>query len=816
MSRKSKREKPKFFAGLKEEEAEKRLKIYGFNEIKSKEIGAKEVLARQFRSPFFYLLFGAALVSFLIGEVTSGLVILVFVVINLVLGFFQEYRAEKAALLLKNFIPNKTKVLRDGVVKIIEKKYLVPGDLVLLGVGDIVPADLEVIKPVNLLVDESVLTGESSPVAKKAGEPLFAGTSIVGGEAQGLVVATGEKTSFGKVSKMVEEIKEDSSYQKEILDFSRLILKIVVVSIVFVFIANLVIRGTANFFDFLIFSVALVVSIIPEALPTVASFALSLGALKLSRQNVVVKRLSAVEDLGNIQVLCTDKTGTLTENKMKLVEIYSPDKEKCLLYSLLSSDYLKEKPELVKNPFDSVCWAFASEKIITELKKFQLLWEVPFDPFRARNSVLVKNRGEKILIIKGAPEVILSRCQDFGGQTKEKLENIFRREGRLGRRVLALGWKKYEKESYGEKEENNLNFLGFLSFEDPLKPTAAPAISLAERLGLKIKILTGDSKEVAFAVGKKIGLIKKPSEVVEGKQLKEMMAPEFARACEEFSVFARVSPEMKYKIVKSLGEKAEVGFLGEGINDAPALKAAQVGIAVEGAVDVSKEAADIILLKKDLKVIVEGIKNGRNIFANIQKYIKRTLASNFGNFYSIALISLFIPFLPMLPIQILLVNLVTDIPLISIATDTIDPEELKRPKAYSLKEVVWLIVLLGLTSSVFDFLFFWIFRTSPPALIRTLWFVESSLTEIVLIFSIRTRRWFWQASPPSLPLAGLALVSTLLILVLPFSNLGKQFFFFVSPPFFSLLLVFLLVFLYFALSEGVKVGYFRFKGPSSC
>jgi len=797
------------FTGLKEKEAKERLKIYGLNEIGGKGIGVKEVLVRQFRSPFFYLLLIASLVSFLIGETTSGWVILFFVGINLFLGFFQEYRAEKAALLLKNFIPSKTKVLRDGTTKIIERKYLVSGDLVLLTAGDIVPADLEIIKPVNLLVDESVLTGESSPVAKKVGGSLFAGTSIVSGGTQGVVTATGGKTSFGKVSKMVGEIKQESSYQKEILEFSRLILKIVAVSIVFIFIANLVLRGTENFFDFLIFSVALVVSIIPEALPTVASFALSLGALRLGRQNVVVKRLSAVEDLGNIQILCTDKTGTLTENKMKLVEIYSPDKEKCLLYSLLSSDYLKEKSKLVKNPFDSVCWAFASKKITDGLKKFQLLWEIPFDSFRGRNSVLVKNGEKRVLIVKGAPEMVLSRCRSFGKNTKKRLENVFRKQGELGRRVLALGWKEFSGEKYGEKEENGLNFLGFLCFEDPLKRTAAPAVSLAKKLGLKIKILTGDSKEVAFAVGEKIGLVKKPAEVIEGKQLEEMMAPEFAKTCENFSVFARVSPEMKYKIVKSLGEKYEVGFLGEGINDAPALKASQVGIAVDGAVDISREAADILLLKKDLKVIVEGIRAGRNIFANIQKYIKCTLASNFGNFYSIALISLAIPFLPMLPIQILLLNFLTDFPLISIATDTVDPTELKRPRGYAIKELVGLIVLLGVVSSVFDILFFLVFRANPTSLMRTLWMIGSVLTEIVLIFSIRTRRQFWQASPPSLALVGLSFISGLLILVLPFSNLGKEFFFFATPPLSSLLLVLGLVLLYFVISEGVKLGYYK-------
>ena len=813
MKKKTKVENRGDFRGLKEEEVQERLKIYGLNEIKGKEVGAKEVLLRQFRSPFFYLLFIASLISFLIGEITSGLAILFFVGINLFWGFFQEYRAEKAALLLKNFIPSKTKVLRDGTVKIIEKKFLVPGDLVFLTAGDIVPADLEIIKLISLLVDESVLTGESSPVAKKIGESLFAGTSVVSGEAEGIVAATGRKTSLGKIAKLVSEVSQESLYEKELLSFSQLILKIVIVSIIFVFLAHLILRGTTNFFDFLIFSIALVVSIIPEALPTVASFALSSGALRLARQSVVVKRLSAVEDLGNIQILCTDKTGTLTENKMRLVEIYSPDKEKCLLYALLSSDYLKEKPELVKNPFGSVCYSFASEKILKMMREYYLLGEIPFDSFRARNSVLVRGKEGKILIVKGAPELILDLCKNFGEEREKKLESFFRKQGKLGRRVLALGWRGFSGENYQEKDENNLNFLGFFCFEDPLKPTAQPAISLAKKLGVKIKILTGDSKEVALAVGKKVGLIKRESQVIEGKDLEAMLAGDFGKICEDCAVFARVSPEMKHKIVKTLGEKYEVGFLGEGINDAPSLKAAQVGIVVEGAADISREAADIILLKKDLKVIIEGIKLGRNIFSNIQKYIKCTLASNFGNFYSIALISLFVNFLPMLPMQILLVNLLTDFPLISIATDKVDAGELRRPRAYVLKEVIWLIVLLGGISSVFDFLFFSIFRTSPPSLMRTLWFVGSVLTEIVLIFSVRTRQAFWKASRPSIALIGLALASGLVTLLLPFTYFGRQVFFFTSPPIFNFLLVLFLVVGYFIISEEVKLRYFTSKHP---
>ena len=804
-------------SGLSDKEAEERLKIYGLNEVKAKEAGLLGIFLRQLKSPFFYLLFIAAVVAFLIGEKIDGFLILVFILINTSLGFFQEAKAERTMSLLKRYVPLSTKVLREGKERTIEKRFLAPGDIVLLGAGDVPPADLRILKAQNFLVDESVLTGESQPVPKtsrslskeakeifEAKNVVFASTSVVSGQAKGVVVGTGKTTVFGQIAKLVSGISRESVYEKNLLAFCQLVLRIVVITIIAVLLSNLIIKGKANFSEFLIFSIALVVSIIPEALPLVTTFALSQGALRLAKEKVVVKRLSAIEDLGDIEVLCADKTGTLTENKLSLEETFSFDKEKCLLYGLLSSS---------SSPFDLALRSCAPPKIRQSLKKFRLILEIPFDPFRLRTSVLVEDyKGNRVLITKGAPEKILKLSANFGGKKNlEEIRKEIEKRGKEGKRVLALAYKRVNKSSYSTKDENDLIFLGYFSFVDPLKKTAKETVKLAKKLGLKIKVLTGDSKEVAGQIGKEIDLIKDPQEVILGERLDSLSEEDFEKACFQFSVFARVSPTTKFKIIQALQIKYEVGFLGEGINDAPALKIANVALAVPKATDVCREASDIILLKKDLRVVVNGIKEGRGIFSNINKYIKCTLSSNFGNFYSIAAISLFIPFLPMLPVQILLVNLLSDFPLVAVATDKVDVEELKKPKLYQLNQVIFLVMSLALVSTIYDLLFFGIFHKVQPSLLQTLWFIESILTEIALIFSIRTRHLFFRTKVPSLPLIVLSFLAVVVTVWLPFAGFGKDFFHFVTPPLSALLITLSLIFSYFIVSEIVKLIYFRQK-----
>jgi Mg2+-importing ATPase len=785
-------------SGLTNQQALLLQKKYGFNEIKAKGVGVVDILLRQGKSPFFYLLLTAAIVAFFVGERIDSIVIIMFIAINVSIGFFQEFRAERTISLLKNIVAQKVVVLRDGVSQIIEKKYLVPGDVVVISPGDIIPAELRVLYVQNFLVDESVLTGESMPVLKvsealehqekeifKSRNMLFTGTSVISGNAKGVVVDIGEDTALGNIITLVKGKRPLGVYEKNLLYFCRLILKIVVITVALIFLLNIVIKGPSSFFELSLFSVALIVSILPEALPAIVVLALSRGSVKMAKENVVVKRLSAIEDLGNIEILCTDKTGTLTENTLSLEKIVSSNKDKALLYGLLGTNshdlqHLKHTEQSHKklptaNPFDAALLMRADYGILKKSNSFKTINELPFDSFRMRASYLVEDTtGRKIVITKGAPEKVLALCIKFpGGYKKNDIRQDIIKEGQDGKRVLMIAFKDIGRgNGNGHKnssavpkalrtsDEKGLTFLGYFVFEDPLKSTAQEAIRLARKLGVQIKIITGDSKEVSGFIAKKIDLINDAKDVILGEDLENMQGDEFNNACQDNIVFARVSPEIKYRIIKSLQRSFEVGFLGEGINDVPALRMANIGIAVSEATDVAKEASDVVLLKKDLRVIINGIKDGRIIFSNINKYIKCALASNFGNFYSIAAISLFINFLPMLPVQILLGNLLSDFPLISIVSDSVDIQELRKPKLYQLHNILPLIISLGLVSTVFDFIFFLIFYQHAPVIIQTLWFIESILTEILLIFIIRTRHPFWKARKPALALLFFANTAT--------------------------------------------------------
>ena len=820
-------------SGLSEKEVALRQKKYGLNETKERGVGVIDILKRQFKSPFFYLLFIASLISFIVGQKIDGAVILTFVALNVSIGFFQEHKAERAISLLKKFIPQKVKVLRSasgrgsgeaGKEKFIDKKYLTLGDIVLLKAGDVAPAELRLSKIQNFLVNESALTGESAPVEKKcelllkkteeifnAENILFAGTQVVSGRAEGIVVSIGKNTALGKISSAISEERQKGVYEKDLFYFSRLILKIVVATIIIVFLLNLIIKGTANIFNFALFCVALIVSILPEALPAVVAFALSRGSLKLAKEKVVVRRLSAIEDLGNIEILCADKTGTLTQNKLSLSKIVSSDKNKCLLYGFLSSDADSF------NPFDLAVIERVGDDIARQSKKFTTILDVPFDSFRMKSSYLVEdNKKEKILIVKGASEAILKSCIKFSGNfDRKEIKEDIEKDGLEGKRVLAIAFKKVscDTEKISDKDEKALTFLGYFVFEDPIKSTAEDAIRLAKKLGVQIKIITGDSKEAAGYIAKKVGLIANLEDVISGEKLQKMLKEDFETACEDNFVFARISPDLKYKIIKTLEKKYDVGFIGDGINDAPALKAANVGIAVQGASDIAKESSDIVLLQKDLRVVIDGIKNGRVIFTNINKYIKCSLSSNFGNFYSIAAISLFINFLPMLPVQILLGNILSDIPLISIATDSVDIEELRKPKLYRLHMEMPLIVSLGLISMIFDFIFYIIFFKNQPAVIQTLWFIQTIFTEIFLIFIIRTRRLFFKANKPSFSLLFFTIISGLAIILIPFAKWGQKFFHFVAPPLYSIFIIFAILIAYLAVNELVKLVYYHYFKP---
>jgi Mg2+-importing ATPase len=806
-------------AGLFRQEAQKRLKEFGPNKILARETGAWEIFLRQLRSPFIYLLLAAAILAFLLGEYSNTLMIAIFMLINTSLGFYQEYHSERTVKLLKQHFTPHAHVIREGQEEKIGFEELVPGDIVVLEPGDIIPADMRLIEAKDLLVDESFLTGESEPVEKtteeikgvvdeapKAKNMAFSGTAVSAGQGLGLVVVTGKQTIFGKITKLTAETKRESVFEKDIKRFSRYVLWLVLITVVLMFLANILVRQTKlNIGELSLFLIALAVSVVPEALPLVTTFSFSRGALRLAKEQVVVKRLASVEDLGAIEILCVDKTGTLTENQMTVDELYSPQKEKVLLYAALGSSAYRK--ELVKNPFDGALFqALPKEESIPTYEKIARL---PFDPNLRRDTTLVKVGKNFELISRGAPEVITKLC----GMTefdKKQADEWMVKEGKEGKRILAVGVKSFNQPPTDlRKAEKGLRFSGLISFVDPIKNTAAEAVGKAEKLGVVIKVLSGDRKEVAQTVAEQIGLIEGPSELMIGEEFEHLSAEKQRIAVGKIKVFARVSPQQKYKIIQLLQQSYEVGFLGDGINDAPAMKLANVALAVKDAADVTREAADIVLIKKDLKVIVNGIKEGREIFANTTKYIGTTLSANFGNFYAMAAASMLISYLPMLPIQILLVNLLSDFPMIAMATDNVDSQEITQPRRYGIKSIISLAIVLGMVSSIFDFMTFAIFAQWSVVVLQTSWFMESILSELAFIFTARTRRFFLKSRGPSWVLAGLAGVAAVVTVIVPWLSSGEKLFGFHRPTVPQIGIIMAIVVGYFISSEVAKLLYLR-------
>lgn len=753
--------------GLSEKEARERLKEYGPN-IFWKELGFDwlRFLREEVFNLFNIVLFLAFLISFFGGgKKIESFLILIFLFIAIFVSLISELNFHHLSKNLRKFLQKKVLVFRDGVKKIIDAEFLVPGDLIYLSKGEKIPADGEVLHCFNFLVNEQVLTGESKPVEKKEKDEVFGGTEVLEGEAEILIKRTGSKMRFGKIGKLAAETLKKSAYQRELEKFTFNLAILVAIFILGVFFFHFFTTKIETK-EILTFILILGISILPELFPPIAIFTLTVYSKRFSKRNTIIKRISAIEDLGVIDVLCTDKTGTITTNELKLEKVLAKNESEFLELSNsltfgISQKYLSDFGRAIAKEID--------EKIKSNLKRIKLVNRKLFDPALRISQAILEIEGKKFLVVGGAPEFILEYCL----REKEWLKEI-EKYSKEGFRTYALAKKEIEKEEFIErgKKVEGMEFLGIGIFRDALKSTAKEALKLAEKLGVRIKILTGDHPEVARKVALETGLIKKEEKVVTEKDLMELPESEFEKEIEENKVFARVSPEMKYKIVRSLQKRHQVGYLGEGINDLPAIKLANVGIVVDTAQDAAKDVADVILLKKDLKVVIEGIELGRQAFFNLLKFLRHTMSDNFGNFFSIGILSFFLPFFPLTPLQILLTDFLTDFPVFALATDYVLEREIRKPLYYRIKEMFSLLVALGLVSAIFIALALSLFRNQPPQFIQTIIFLQTTISGILVFYSVRTNDWFFKskASPFMNLTVFLSLILTLIVFIFPFRS----------------------------------------------
>ena len=813
-------------SGLTSEEAKKRLEIYGYNEFAKKRRTALVAFLSHFKSPLVIILLVAGVISAFLGELVNAIIISVIVLLSTFLLFYQESRAEKAAEMLRRRVTTTATVLRDGEKKEMDLREIVPGDIIHLSAGDIVPADARIISAKDLFVNQSALTGESLPV-EKTSDPLatreasitewnnylFLGTSVVSGTATAVVVNTGDLTEYGKIAKRLVERAPETEFERGLRRFGFLMVEVTFLLVIFVFLINALYKR--DVLESLLFSVALAVGLTPELLPMIITLTLSKGAIAMSKKGVIVKRLSSIQNLGSMDVLCTDKTGTLTENRIKLVLHVNPEgreDDRVLLFSFLNSLYQTG----LKSPLDEAI--LKHEEI--DVKGYQKIDEIPFDFERKRVSVVVERDGQRILISKGAPEQILATCShcelsegtvELSRELRDRVQQKYYDLSSEGFRVLGISYKMVgEKRVYSINDESGgMVFLGFVAFVDPPKETAREAIQLLRKNGVDLKIITGDNEIVTRKVCEYLNF--EISGIVLGNEIEQMQDDALVRVVERANVFARVTPAQKDRIILALKKNGHVvGFLGDGINDAPPLKTSDVGISVENAVDVAKESADIILLQTDLKVLNDGVIEGRKAFGNAMKYMMMGTSSNFGNMFSAAGASLFLPFLPMLPTQILLNNLLYDLSEFALPTDNVDPEYIEKPKKMNVSFIRKFMLIMGPVSSVFDFLTFFlmilVFSAIEP-IFQTAWFIESLFTQTLVVFVIRTRMSPFKSRPSKtlfLSSAGILAVT----LLVPLTPLGKLFGF-VEPPLLFYPFLVCIVVAYLALAEIVKRWFYR-------
>jgi Mg2+-importing ATPase len=819
--------------GLHEQEAVRRLEEYGYNEPakKKKRTIIFQILSK-FINPLVIVLLIIAGFSLFFGEKISAILIIIMAFISVFLSFIQEHRAGKEAEKLSEMVRITATVYRNGKPKEVNIREIVPGDIVDLFAGDMIPADLRIISCKDLFINQASLTGESFPVEKTSEAVVsskhspvestniaFMGSSVVSGTGLGVVVKTGLSTQFGEISRRLATIVVESSFDKGIRKFTWLMIRIMVVLVLVIFCINALNKG--NIMQALLFSLSVAVGLTPEMLPMLVAINLSKGAIAMSKKDVIVKRLNAIQNFGAMDVLCTDKTGTLTLDKIileKHCDVVRKEDNDVLRFAYINSFYQTG----LKNILDRAI--LKHEKLV--VKQYKKIDEVPFDFSRKLMSVVVEHDNKHRIIVKGAPEEVYKRCSKFelegdvlemdaGNLVLLDLKNEYNNLSAEGFRVLAIAYKDFDqpKDRYTKDDEQDLILEGYIAFLDPPKPSVKKTIETLKSLGIDFKVLTGDNELVTKKICGEVGL--DIEGFATGEQVEKANDSELRELVKTITVFARLSPLQKERVIHALHDnKHIVGYLGDGINDAPALKSADVGISVNNAVDIAKESADIILLKKNLLVLADGVIEGRKTFGNILKYIKMGASSNFGNMFSMTGASLFLPFLPMLPIQILLNNLLYDISQIAIPSDEVDKEYLMKSRPWNVGYIKKFMLFIGPVSSIFDFTTFgvlwFIFHAQQP-LFNTGWFLESLCTQTLVIHIIRTGKIPFIESKPSQFLMFTSIYIVTIGLILPFIPLGKYFGFIQPPPLYFLAL-FIIVAIYLCLVQFVKSWFIKRYG----
>jgi Mg2+-importing ATPase len=816
--------------GLSTPEAARRLKTQGANSIDEKPaVGVARLALRQFKSPLVLILVLCGVVSAILRDWLDVAIILSVVLGSCGLGFAQEYRASNAVAQLRGRLALTAKVVRDGIRRVLATRELVSGDRVELSAGNLVPADAIVLEARDFLVTEASLTGESFPVEKQpgvlpAGTPIarrtnvvHLGTSVRSGTATVLVVHTGERTAFGAVAQRLRSAAPETEFARGVQQFGALLVRVMVLLVLFVLIVNLWL-GRAGI-ESMLFAVALAVGLSPELLPAIVSVTLAAGARRMAQRGVIVRHLEAIENLGSMDVLCTDKTGTLTEGVMTLDAATTPDAADSPEVMRLA--YLNAAFETgIENPLDEAV-VRAGEKAGLSTLGQRKVDEIPYDFMRKRLTIVVApaTGGAHLMITKGAFANVLAVCTQVArgpaiaaldAGERARLERWFREQGASGSRVLGLATRSVEpRAAYTHEDEAGMCFVGFLRFVDPPKAGAQQTLETLVARGIDIKIVTGDNRHVAAHVARSVGLDHQA--MLTGEQIDAMKDDALGPRAEQTVLFVEVDPQHKERIVRALQHRGRaVGFLGDGINDAPALYAADVGISVDAAVDVARDSADVVMLRPDLEVLCQGVEEGRRTFANTLKYIGITTSANFGNMVSMALAAPLLPFLPLAAKQILLNNFLSDLPSMAIASDRVDADRLANAQHWDVHDLHRYMLVFGLTSTLFDLLTFWlllkVFDASEP-LFQTSWFVVSLLTELAVLLVLRTHRPLWHSRPGTW-----LWITTLLVaavaLALPFiPALATPFSLVALPP--GLLGSMLLVVLgYVAATEFAKRLYF--------